>query len=300
MLTQKSIKYFENDKINTELCSDTYTNSKFNFNSNPDLELIVRPILNKINDIVLDPIKFHSSIETNQKYFIQYSMHNSNLNVTSKKNKIISYYPTKSKTKLILDIFELVSSDFKKRNLKLAELYISELINHYSTDILNSEIFKLRSNSTNHKWLSCCGFIYLLLGDVDSGFNMFLKASKLGNFSATMMCGFLLFHWKNDQEEMKKNACYFFLKCTSDPISLIHLSFVLNDTSLLDRACSILGIKSKIECILWLINLLIKGIKMPSLSIYPAKVICIAGIEYGLQNDEDTTEIYECYLRHFQ
>lgn len=292
----KSSECSEAEESDSEINIDIFVNSKYDFNADPNLELIVEPILDRINDIIPNMINFCPSILHIKKDIIQ----KSNMNVVSKKDNYISFYPSKNKAKLILEIFELVSSDFQKRNLKLAEILITELFNHFSNGILSSEIFKLRSNSKNHKWLTSCAFIYLLIGDIDSGFRLFLKASKLGNFCATMMCGFLLFHWKHDQEKMKKDACFFFLKCASDPIALIHLSFILNDSSMLDRACAILGIKSRIKSIYWLINLLIEGTKMPSLFIQPAKIICIAGIEFGLRNNEDTTDLYDCYIQHFK
>lgn len=278
---------------NSNFYSDVYVNSKFDLSADPNIFYISNPISYKLFEMTPNLYQYQSSIETNQFFPIH-------SNSISQENNIIPSFPSKNKTKLILSIFELTSSNFKKRNLKIASLFLSELYKYHSDGVLSSELFKLRRDSSNHEWISCCGFIYLLLNEIDLALNMFLKSSNLGNYCATMMCGFLLFHWKNDQEQMKKKACFFFSKCSADPIALIHLFFIFDDVSLLDRACSILGIESRIKCIFWLVNLLIDGTKMPCLPNCPAKIICAAAIDFGIRNDEDTTDLYNYYLHNFQ
>ncbi|OHT12278.1 hypothetical protein TRFO_17964 [Tritrichomonas foetus] len=247
---------------------------------------------------------------------------------------LIAYFPLKNKTQIVLRIFEFTSSDFKKRNLQAAQILLYNLYNIDQKGILNSKIFKTRITSKNHFWLTSCGFICTLLNDLKSAVKLFLKASRLGNFTATMMCGFLIFHMETFEESLrhisdvyktdnvyilddsslidqnqekkftinnnKQEAGMYFGKCALDPVALIHLGLMLDDPSKIDCACSLLGIPSRIETIVWLMKILEKGVKMPFLSLVPAKMFCLAAIDTGLKQNEDITELLNYYHEHFE
>lgn len=240
------------------------------------------------------PLVYHSSIENKNVVLDNKIEYNPNIQE--------GYFPLRNKNSYILKIFELTTSNYHKRNLKLADCYLYNCpFVSDSKEFTNNAIFQCRMKSKNPEWLTSCGFIYLILGDMDKGFPLFLNASKLGNLCATMMCGFLLFHFKHHDEKLKKDSVIFFLKCAADPIALIHLFFIMNDESFLERACSILGVQSKMMAIIWLLNLLVDGVKMPILSnMMYVKMICLKAIDMGLNYIEDTSELYDFYYKHFQ
>ena len=325
---------FWTEKYNS-YCSKLPLNKKFQFNEklydNSPFENELK--IEKKSSILLKefPKIIPSTLSEYQPSFqiCKYRNESKCENNSTSKN-LIGFYPINNKTQIILKLFELTSDNYNIRNLKLAEIVIYQISTMDS--IINSKLFQTKLKSKNNKWLTSCGFICSLFGDLKSAFELFLKASTLGNETATFMCGFLLFHYTSFCQGLQQSDCHnsfnpkppkrlslinsisaqyefknltkksagiFFGKCCNDPLSLIHLGLILNDDSKLDIACSKLGISSKTNAIAWAGKLLYDGIKFPSLSQIPSKMFFLAAITHGINHNEDVSNIYNFYLENF-
>lgn len=172
--------------------------------------------------------------------------------------KMSGFYPNKNKTWLLLQLFEYVSPKPEKRNIIFASQIIYQIYNENRHGIVDSRLWQAKIKSKKQSDQIKCGFICLILKDVKSAFILFQRASMQGNSLGSLMCGLLLFHndvesnnlnnlvSTNETENLvlkgRKEALSFFLRCSDDPIALLHLYLVFNDNYYYDRAVSLIGI----------------------------------------------------------
>ena len=165
-----------------------------------------------------------------------------------------------SKSLTLLKIFKLASVKYEERNLFLCKCYINKLFENNPKYILETNIFKNKSLNGTDKDLFSCGLIAFLVNEIDISIDLLKKASEKGNSTADSFLGLFLFH----DEKTRKQSLYYFLKCSTDFISLSYLYLSTKEYVYLSRLKYIFGeeeeeykIFESIGDIFW------NGIKLP-------------------------------------
>lgn len=149
-------------------------------------------------------------------------------------------YPLNSKTNFLKLVFKFASPSFTKRNLGLSLLFLKKMYGLHPKGISESSLFRNRCKSSNPKYLVQCGFISMMLNDNQFALQLFEKAARVGNETASLMAGLMLFHGLNITKK-KKAGCFYLSQCTTNPIALLHLSLACDDELWEKRAREILG-----------------------------------------------------------
>lgn len=146
-------------------------------------------------------------------------------------------------------------------------IFLAKCINNYFENlflfkhyILETNIFKNKSLNGTDKDLFSCGLIAFLVNEIDISIDLLKKASEKGNSTADSFLGLFLFH----DEKTRKQSLYYFLKCSTDFISLSYLYLSTKEYVYLSRLKYIFGeeeeeykIFESIGDIFW------NGIKLP-------------------------------------
>ena len=250
---------------------------------------LIPPLTNPIND----GIHIENSIQT-----IDYSRMIDPKDIEDKeKQKYIKsistssisspFFPSASKTNLLLLAFKYASPNFNKRNLVLCSIFLRKLYHLHPKGISESVLFRKRCKNGTPKQLVKCGFISMLLYDTRFALQLFLKAAKLGNRTGSLMTGLIFFHGQGINQQIKK-GCFFLSQCSSDPIALLHLSIACHDETWENRAKEILSIKSSSKSYEWIGDLFAKGVKIP---FNPNVSLVLYGI--AMKKAEDDGEEFE-------
>lgn len=209
----------------------------------------------------------------------------------NKKNSLY-FFPSESKTNLLLLAFHYCSKDQTKRNLLYALSILKKLQFRTKFGLFNSQLWVAKTKSKNPNHLMKCGFICCLLNDYSSAYNLFLNSSNLGNKISSLMCGIILYHGLiKDQDRNVEQGLYFFSSNSVDPISLIYMGTACNESEWINRAAQILQCKADSGKMYEdLGDFFFEGVKMP-------KNLEIARLWYGIslkkyeENGYDTNKI---------
>lgn len=166
---------------------------------------------------------------------------------------ISAYFPSKNKTAMLLQVFELASPKFIKRNLVLASTILQNIYNENHHGLIDSRLWQNKIQSKKASDQIRCGFICWLMNDRISSFLLFESASIQGSKLASLMCALLLFYSLLDPTKSndigydklamaKKHAIPYFLKCIDDPIASLNLYMITKDTTYYERAMALLGL----------------------------------------------------------
>lgn len=182
----------------------------------------------------------------------------------------------------LLKIFRLASAKFEDRNLLLCKCYINKCFGNTPKEILETTMFKNKSENGTHKDLISCGFIAFLVGDFGLSIKLFKKASEKGNIIADELLGIFLFHDKKTQ----KQAMYHLLKASTCFISLSYLYLSTKEDIYLSRLKYVLEEEEEYKIFESIGDIFWNGIKLPENKF-------IAKIFYGisLAKHKDYTSI---------
>jgi hypothetical protein len=172
------------------------------------------------------------------------------------------FYSCSNRTQTLLLAFEYASADFERRNLQLTKCFLTMLLRDDPRGAVNSQLWRNKCDSRNSGDLVQCGFIAMILGDIVFALSMFEGASRLGNGTGSVMAGIVLAHFVKPRRV--SDACFYFAKCISDPLALVHVGLFADDKTALFRAANLLGVDPGTEVIFECVgDVFALGIKVP-------------------------------------
>ncbi|KAK8837732.1 hypothetical protein M9Y10_036267 [Tritrichomonas musculus] len=215
-----------------------------------------------------------------------------NKKTDEKKFNSLYFFPSESKTNLLLLAFHYCSKDQTKRNLLFASAILKKLQFKTKFGLFNSQLWVAKTKSKNPNHLMKCGFICCLLNDYSSAFHLFQNSSNLGNGVSSLMCGIILYHGlMKDQGRNVEQGLYYFSSVMVDPIALIYTGTACNELEWIERAAQILQCKANTGKMYDdLGDFFFEGVKMP-------RNLEIAKLWYGIalkkyeENGFDTNKI---------
>jgi len=143
--------------------------------------------------------------------------------------------PTSSPTQLLIKIFMLASSKPENRNLCLASALLKRLYSMKPSGIFECQLFRDKCKSMNAEDIVETGFISMIIGDNDFALEQFKNASKLGNCTACLMSGIILFHSLCSEEIDYLDSIPYFTQAVQDPIAMVYLGTMSQDQTMIER-----------------------------------------------------------------
>lgn len=218
---------------------------------------------------ILEPFKVTTDCKTNTRP-INSIQHDSIYRITSEyRNKININFQFRSQLNMTSShwmnfALHYASEDINQRNVQLVEFACSKIAEISKFEINRSSIFINRSKNGSKKDLFSCGLIYFVLKKYDEALELFQKAVYKGSEEAALLTGILLFHYLHTATDIE-NACFFFARCTTNVIALLHLGVICQDDNYINRAASIFGVStSKSHMMLsWLGDIFKDGVMVP-------------------------------------
>jgi TPR repeat protein len=176
---------------------------------------------------------------------------------------ISPFYPVIDKTHLLRLAFKYASPKFEKRNLALSCQFFRKLTALSPGAIMESKVFKNRCDHGTPAQRVKCAFLHIFMLNYRNATLLFQQAAHRGDFTAALMYGLLLFHGIGQARDVQLGANYL-AKCVTDPIALIHLGVAADDEEWLERAATILNVRSASPAMYeWVGDLFADGVKLP-------------------------------------
>ncbi|OHT08290.1 hypothetical protein TRFO_04896 [Tritrichomonas foetus] len=272
-----------NSNSNANTNQSTKTNSNSNSNNNTN---------NKSNNVTVS----NNSANSNNMNYVNNISENVNYDAymnmfgLRKKEKFDGFFPTKNKTRLLIQLFEFASPNFNKRNLVFASHILNTIYSENRRGLLDSRLWQDKIKSKKVGDEIRCALISLLCNDHKTAFILFQRASIQGNEFACLMCGILLFY----NTHKRKEALTYLAKCVCEPVALLHLGLVFNDDSYIDRAVTLLGLSAstpKYKTFELVGQLFDEGIKFPQNKSI-ANAFYAAAIERAAIENIDCPDLY--------
>ena len=195
-------------------------------------------------------------------------------------------YPMKGRTSAFLQALRLASPDFSERNLNLARGFLFLIFKENPHGILNSELWRLKSQSDDPDDLVRCGFLASLLGDYECALILFRRAAKLGNRTASAMAGYILVH----HFRQIKEGLFFLGQCVTDPCAQIHIFLFTRDSIFEKRALALASLPRKTSIYEMCGDLFSDGIKYPYME-SAARAFYGVAYEDAVEKGEDITNL---------